>query len=112
MEVSTWCKRSVAVGNMQSGKGWVIVDDGFALSPNHTSRTAIAHEATTVKKVLPLALLSQDRNEVLVGLDLDALATAEYTPNICAACRQAAYVKKANPEKSSGTSAFNTPFNQ
>jgi hypothetical protein len=47
----------------------------FLPSANHVAQSEIAHEANTVKKVLALALLNQDGNEVLVGLELDALAT-------------------------------------
>jgi hypothetical protein len=54
------------------------------------------HDANSVSKVLAMALLNQDRNKVLVGLHLDALATAQAapTPQTRAACRQAAYAKR------------------
>jgi hypothetical protein len=63
----------------------------------------------TLFKKFALALLDQDCDKILVGIELDALATARAQTR--AACRWAA-CEKANPENSFRQSAFNTPFNQ
>jgi hypothetical protein len=50
-----------------------IVKDGVTVTGEHAAHCEIAHKANTVKKVLTLTLLNQDRNKILVGLELDAL---------------------------------------
>jgi hypothetical protein len=42
----------------------------------HVARPEVAHEANTVQEVCTLALLDQDCDKILVGIELDALATA------------------------------------
>jgi hypothetical protein len=54
-----------------------IVNDRFSVTRNHVAHGEIAHEADTVTKMLALALLNQDGNKVLIGLELDALATTQ-----------------------------------
>jgi hypothetical protein len=54
-----------------------ILNDCFTVTRNHASLSKVAHETDTVMKVLTLALLNQDRNEILVSLELDTLATTQ-----------------------------------
>jgi hypothetical protein len=61
--------------------------------------------------VLLLALLEIKTETVLVGLELDALATAQYTSKNVLLVRLHD-VRKGESENSDGKAAFNTPFNQ
>jgi hypothetical protein len=47
----------------------------FTVTRNHVAHSEIAHKADAITKVLVMAHLNQDRNKVLVGLKLEALAT-------------------------------------
>jgi hypothetical protein len=52
--------------------------DSFSTNAgNHVAHSKVTHEASAVTKVLTLTLLNQDRNKVLVGIDLDAIAAAQ-----------------------------------
>jgi hypothetical protein len=54
-----------------------IVNDSLSVTANHVTRFESAHEANTLAKMLGLGLLKQDRDKILVGLDLDAFAIAQ-----------------------------------
>jgi hypothetical protein len=54
-----------------------IVNDCLTVTRNHLAHSEIAREAGSATKVLTPTLLNQDRNKVLVRLDLNALATSQ-----------------------------------
>ena len=87
-----------------------IVNDGFTVTGDHVTHCEIAHEANTVKKVLTLTLFNQNRNKILVGLELDALATTQmhFKDMLLVGGLRMRY---SNPENSLGnSSALATPL--
>jgi hypothetical protein len=80
----------------------------FTVTRKHVARPEVAHEANTVQ-VCTLALLDQDCDKILVGIELDALATAQVHLK---RCLSVGCVREGESENSFGKSAFNTPFNQ
>jgi hypothetical protein len=54
-----------------------IVENGVTVTGNHMAHAEVAHQSDTVLKVLAQTLLNQDGDKVLVGLELDALATTQ-----------------------------------
>jgi hypothetical protein len=54
-----------------------VVNDSLSVAGNHAALSEVAHEADAITKVLALALLNQNGNKFLVGLDLDTLAATQ-----------------------------------
>jgi hypothetical protein len=82
-----------------------IVKDDFTITRNHVAHSEIAHEADAVNKVFAPTLLDQDRNKVLVRLDLDTLATAQVNVKCQthAACQWAACARRRIPRTHSAS---------
>jgi hypothetical protein len=89
-----------------------IVNGRLTISRNHVAHSEIAHETSAITKVLALALLNQDRNNVLVGLDLDTLAITQMHFKDMLLVSGLCVCERANPENSVGNTALNTPLSQ
>lgn len=77
-----------------------IVEHGFTVTGKPAPFSKVAHQSDAIAKVLTQTLFNQDRDEMLVSLELDALASFQMHYKD----------KNSNPDNSLGSSALATPL--